>query len=95
MVQKVSKNCELAQQYLASGAAITQTQLEQTAYRVIDYLRQPIQVVLLPTSQLRVYNVLLDVAQPLDATASITFDNTGSRYTSVFRDNTDDLSPIF
>ncbi len=82
------KLIELAQQYLASGAAITQTQLEQTAYRVIDYLRQPIQVVLLPTSQLGVYNVLLDVAQPLDATASITFDNTGSRYTSVFRDNT-------
>jgi hemolysin activation/secretion protein len=79
---------QFAQQGLPVGSPLTQQSLEAIAYRAIDYLNQPVQIVLIPTQTVGDYKVLLDVRPQPKVSGSVTLDNTGSAYTSVFRDFT-------
>ncbi len=79
---------QFAQQDLAVGSPLTQQSLEHVAYRAIDYLNQPVQIVLIPTPTVGEYKVLLDVRPQPKVSGNVTLDNTGNVYTSVFRDFT-------
>lgn len=79
---------QLAEQSLEIGSPLTQKSLEEVAYRSIDHVNQPVQIVLMPTATVGQYNVLLDVHAKAKISGNITLDNTGNRYTSQFRDYT-------
>ena len=87
---------QFAKEDLALGSPLTQQSLEEIAYRAIDYLNQPVQIVLIPTATVGDYKVLLEVRPQQKVSGSVTLDNTGSVFTSVFRDFTtvkiDDLT---
>ena len=84
--QQAKKISMMAEQILAKGSPLRQQQLEEVAYRAIDYVGRPVQIVLVPTAEVGKYQVLLDVAKQSKVTGSISLDNTGNRYTSEFRD---------
>lgn len=79
---------QFAKEDLVVGSPLTQQSLEGIAYRSIDYLNQPVQIVLIPTPTVGEYKVLLDVRPQPKVSGNVTLDNTGSVYTSVFRDFT-------
>jgi hemolysin activation/secretion protein len=79
---------QFAKEDLALGSPLTQQSLEEIAYRATDYLNQPVQIVLIPTPTVGDYKVLLEVRPQPKVSGSVTLDNTGSVYTSVFRDFT-------
>lgn len=79
---------QLAAQFLKKDDPLTQPILEEIAYRAIDYLNQPVTIILMPTKEVGKYNVVLDTQAKPRISGSVSIDNTGSRFTDTWRDNT-------
>ena len=79
-------SAQFASKFFEGQDALEQRSLERFAYRLIDYLGQPVQLVLMPTKEIGVYDVLLHFDQQQNAFGSVTVDNVGSPYTNQWRD---------
>lgn len=68
------------------NSAITVPKLEQAAYRIMDYIKTPVSMVLVPKSSGQ-YDVLVDVDKPKKFSGVLSVDNTGSEYTNQYKDS--------
>lgn len=68
------------------NSAITVPKLEQAAYRIMDYIKTPVSMVLVPKNSGQ-YDVLVDVDKPKKFSGVLSVDNTGSEYTNQYKDS--------
>lgn len=76
----------LLQQHIQPNQALTVLALEKAAFQVMDYLKNPVNIVIQPAEQ-GFYDVLIDTARPPKKVyGSIGVDNLGSEYTNQIKD---------
>jgi hemolysin activation/secretion protein len=77
---------KIANTYLIPGEALQQINLEAAAYRATDYFGGTVRIVLVPSTRLGDYDVLLEPVPRSKISGYVGLDNTGSSYTAQWHD---------